>query len=255
MIISRRVFMEKKLSSFYEKFHKKIKPQKRIVGKKNFTYRIVLGVLDKYLDSGMRILDLGCGVGTLSFYMALKGNKIIGVDISKKAVDICRKNVELLNLPIKPVFLVGDFVRLKFKDKFDFVLCSEVVEHLKDDQKAILKIYNCLKDTGTLILSTPSKNAPLHKWGFAKSFDKKVGHLRRYRVDDLIALCKNAGFKIMDTRKTEGVIRNSLFLFHCDFFLKLVNRFTFFSNIITFLDSLALKLFGESQIFVIARKP
>ena len=99
---------------------------------------------------------------------------------------------------------------LKLKDRFDLIICSEVLEHLQDDMKALLKMNILLKDNGGIIVSVPSVNAPLYKLGLAEKFDKRVGHLRRYSLNQIVSLIEKAGFKIEETYKTEGVIRNCL---------------------------------------------
>jgi hypothetical protein len=132
-------------------------------------------------------------------------------------------------------------------------LFTEVIEHLPDDNMALKSIYKLLKPNGTLFLSTPSSNAPMHKLGLAKEFDKKVGHLRRYSKKEITSLIKKNNFKILEVVENEGVIRNFFFL--NDHAGKLIRYFKFFiADIITFIDNLSIKLFGESNYFIIAKK-
>jgi len=240
----------------YESFHKNNKIQKRIIKQDNFTYRNVLSVLSNYLLLDINVLDVGCGSGALSFYMAQSGCRVLGVDVSKNAINLCKENAKRLGLINKIDFLVGDFTNMNLKRKFNLVLFSEIVEHLRNDKEALNKVYEYLKPKGILILSAPSQNALLYKLGLVKKFDKKVGHLRRYQLSELIKLCEDVGFKILETRKTEGFFRNLLFVFKSgDALLRLANRFSVFSFMITFIDNIFLKLLGESQIFLIAKKP
>jgi len=106
------------------------------------------------------------------------------------------------------------------------------------------------------VISVPSKNSPLFKLGFTKKFDERVGHLRRYNQEDLIRLLRKTGFKILEIQKTEGILRN--FLFVSKFtgqIIRVANRFWIVSDIFTFIDNITLKLFGESQLIVVAQKP
>lgn len=67
-------------------------------------------------------------------------------------------------------------------------------------------------------------------------------------------MCRKVGFDILETRKTEGVLRNFLFLNPiAGKFVRFVRFFV--SDLITFLDNISLYIFGESQIFVVLRKP
>jgi len=242
--------------SLYERFHKRIKLQKRVIGRKNFTYRLIIDVLETYSVNPQKVLDIGCGVGTLSFYTASKGNYVMGIDISPRAIEACKLTAQKLNLDKNTDFLVKDFSEEMIDGRFDLVICSEVLEHLKDDKLVIKKIFNILKESGRILISVPSKNSPLFRLSFVEGFDRRVGHLRRYDSPGVVDLVRGVGFKILEIKKTEGVLRNFLFVSRFgNPFVRLANRFTFVSDLLTFLDNITLKLFGESQIIVVAQKP
>jgi SAM-dependent methyltransferase len=140
------------------------------------------------------------------------------------------------------------------KSKFDLIVFTEVLEHLENDDLALQQIYSLLKKNGIAIVSTPSKNAPLYRLGLATQFDKKVGHLRRYTIKKLTTKCKKHGFLIIETKKTEGIIRNFLFINPtAGKFVRLVKYSL--SDLVTYIDNISLKLFGESNIFVVIKKP
>ena len=247
--------MRRNLSLFYEEFHKKIEFQKRIIGKKNFTYRNIIKVLEKHLDRKNKILDIGCGVGTLDFYLANKGFKVLGIDISKKAVEACRKNARVLGLGDRLNFERLNFPEEKPLEKFSLVICSEVLEHLKNDKKAVEVIFDLLRPGGIVIFSTPSQNAPLFRLGLTRKKDKQIGHLRRYTLEELVSLLRKQNPRILETKRTEGILRNFLFYSRGGTIpLKIANRFWIISDLFTFFDNITLKLFGEAQIIVVAQK-
>lgn len=239
----------------HEIYHKATKKQVKIIRSNNFTYRHILKYLNKYIPekSTKEILDIGSGAGSLSFYLAARGNHVIGIDISTKAIEESKKSSKILNL--KNI----SFLRASFPDtrdlgkKFDAVIFTEVIEHLEDDKLALRRINELLKKNGLLFLSTPSINAPLHKMGLTRKFDKEVGHLRRYTLPQLKNLLKDSDFKIIQSVKTEGIIRN--FLFVNPYAGKLVRYINFFaSDLTTILDDISLKIFGNSNFIIIARK-
>ena len=163
----------------HENYHKKTIAQSKLIDDKNFTYRILLSVINKFLKGKKTILDIGCGAGTIDFYLANKKHEVIGIDISDKAIESCvktAKNLGLKNVKFKQV----DFPKKTISGNFDFVICSEVIEHLENDRLALKQTRQLLKRGGILVLSTPSIDAPLHKWGLTKEFDKKVRHLQKY---------------------------------------------------------------------------
>ena len=237
--------------------HEKSSIAKRVISDNNFTYVIFLKILKeitkKRFNKKISVLDIGCGTGTISLYLAKKRNSVTGIDISKKAVKIAKENAKRLQLEKKVIFLNEDIQSFNFNQKFDLVICSEVLEHLKDDIKVLKKIRMFMKKDGYLLISVPSTNAPLYRWGFAKTFDRKVGHIRRYNLDGLMKILNKLDFKIIKTEKSEGLLRNSLFIF--DFLGKII-RFIRgpMVNLFTLIDRIFISLFGESQIFIIAKK-
>lgn len=237
----------------YEGFHQGTNVQSKIISSNNFTYRQIIPYIDKYLKKGTRVLDIGCGAGTICFYIASKGNIVSGFDISAKAISACVDSSKILGLDNLTNFKVIDFPNKTVDEKFDLIIFSEVIEHLRDDDLALKRIYGLLNNKGILIITTPSRHAPLHRLGYAKGFDKRVGHIRRYTIDILSKQCEDVGFKIVETHEIEGILRNFLFLSPvAGKFVRFIKLFV--SDVVTFVDNLTIPIFGESNIIVVARK-
>jgi len=237
----------------YENFHRNTSVQRKIISKNNFTYRIILNVINKIIKTRKEVLDIGCGAGTISFYLASKGNKVYGIDISKNAIEKCRESAKTLGLEKATFFQVMNFPYRVPNKKFDFILCLEVLEHLRNDRHALRQIYHLLKKNRLCIISVPSKNAPLFRLGLLNKFDSQVGHLRRYTLEDILDICTKEKFKVVYWKKEEGILRNFLFTTAIGgLLLKFVKYFI--SDIVTFVDKFFLKLFGESNIIVVVRK-
>lgn len=240
-------------SQLYERFHRKSKSQQRIISDNNFTYINLLPPLNALLSKKIsNILDIGCGSGAISLYLASKGYKVTGIDISNKAINVCIKSAN--NMGIKNAkFEVLDFPKDIPRQRYDFIFCSEVIEHLADDNLALKTIFNLLNPNGILFLSTPSSNAPLHKIGYSKKFDKEVGHLRRYSINDLNQLLKVNGFRVLNTYKKESILRNFLYL--NPIAGKSIRFIKFFMvSLITTFDNFLVTILGESQIIIVAKK-
>ncbi|WP_372365405.1 class I SAM-dependent methyltransferase [Candidatus Uabimicrobium sp. HlEnr_7] len=117
--------------------------------------------LDKYLTSLLNkykkstILDVGCGVGIWSAYMANLDNVVVGLDIQKKMIDIAKgKYLNLQNLN----FIVGDTEKLPFREKyFDLILSLNVGCNLPSTtfRKHFNEISRVLKDRGIAIVTLP----------------------------------------------------------------------------------------------------
>lgn len=237
----------------YDLFHKTTLVQHRVINERNFTYGTIIKIINNFLKPPKTILDIGCGSGTLALYLASKGNYVMGVDISKKAIDVCKRSTRLLGFEKTTHFSVMDFPQESINKRFEFIICSEVLEHLEDDKAALKEIFSLLKAEGYALLSVPSRNSLFFRLGLTKNFDKKVGHLRRYDLDEFLKICKNAGFMIVVSKKNEGVLRNLLFINPVAG--KLIRFIKFFLvDVVTFLDGIFLKMFGESQIIVVVQK-
>jgi len=237
----------------YEDFHKGYKTHKRVIKENNFTYKNILRILNKIDNRRKKVLDIGCGTGTLAFYIAKNGGVVKGVDISTNAIRAASVNSAYLNLQNKVTLKRLDISKEKITGKYDLVILSEVLEHLKNDMMVINKISRLLDSKGELLITVPSINAPLYKMGLLSKFDKKVGHLRRYSLNEIVGKLESRSFRIKEIMLTEGVLRNFLFT---NKYAGLGIRFIkgWLSNAVSTADNIAVKLFGESQIIVVASK-
>lgn len=242
--------------SFYNRYHKQNSVFFKSISDNNFTYFLILKKIKQafnyFNNRKLSVLDIGCGVGTIGFYIAEKGHTFLGIDISERAISIA-KEYKKISRSKNTFFILGDVQSTIIRQKFDMVICTEVIEHLEKDEEMIKRINRLLKRNGILLLSTPSKNAPLFKLGLLRQFDKEVGHLRRYDQDSLTELLNNNGFKVLEFDKTEGILRNSLFTF------KLLGQFIRIAKgplvpFFHYLDRITVKLFGESDLILIAQK-
>ncbi len=242
-----------KQSVIYEDFHSNIKPIKKIISSGNFTYRFILKLTERYLKNVENVIDIGCGVGMIDLYIAAKGIKVTGIDVSKLAINGAKSNSTILKIKNTPDFICGDFMKIKLKSKYDMILISEVLEHLEDDDRAVKKINSLLKNKGIVIASSPSSIAPLYRLGLLKDFDLRVGHLRRYTEKTFAYLFESNGFKVLKIFKTEGILRN--FLYTNNFggiFIKFIRGPI--SDVVTFIDNLTIPIFGESNYYIVAKK-
>lgn len=85
------------------------------------------------LKDGMRVLEIGCGIGTVTSLLAktVPGGRILAVDISPKSIAIAKANLQRYR---NVGFLVSDMGDFRSPDRFDFVVLPDVIEHIPVDQ-------------------------------------------------------------------------------------------------------------------------
>lgn len=146
--------------------------------------QVILSVLAAYLKTGnLKILDAGCGAATSLPILATFG-KLYGVDKAKEAIKFCQKKgyTQLKK---------GSVTALPFTDKtFNLVTALDLLEHIKNDQKAISEFARVCKSGGWLVITVPAFS---FLWG---ENDIAVHHFRRYGKAELKSKIEKSGFKI-----------------------------------------------------------
>ena len=94
------------------------------------------------INSG-KVLDVGCGEGIVarSIFFDRPNIKLTGVDISEEAIKIFKK----LNPGAQAYTASADNLKLFASNKFDLVMCCEVLEHLEDFEKALAELKRVSK--------------------------------------------------------------------------------------------------------------
>ncbi|HEX6732385.1 MAG TPA: class I SAM-dependent methyltransferase [Pyrinomonadaceae bacterium] len=98
-------------------------------------------------SNGLRVLEIGCGLGTDGAQFAKAGADYTGVDLTDAAVELARKRFELFGLPGK--FRTADAEQLDFPDEtFDVVFSHGVLHHTPDINSAVREIHRVLRPGG-----------------------------------------------------------------------------------------------------------
>jgi SAM-dependent methyltransferase len=130
-----------------------------------------------------RILDVGCGTGTMLGYLARYGIAE-GVDIDEEAIEYCRaRGLQRVSQ--------ASAERLPFADStFDLVTALDVVEHTDDDLGVLREIQRVLRPGGRLLMTVPAFR---FLWGRQ---DEISLHKRRYVAFEVRARLQSAGFDV-----------------------------------------------------------
>jgi SAM-dependent methyltransferase len=123
-------------------------------------------------EAGTRILDLGCGTGSMFDFLAPLGS-IVGLDNSEDAIEFARQSNGA-------GLIRGNTEFLPFESKtFDLVASFDNLEHVENDDIALQEIRRVIVDNGLLLLSVPAHE---YLWS---GRDIQLGHQRRYRKEGI----------------------------------------------------------------------
>lgn len=143
------------------------------------------------LKPNSKFLDLGCGEGRHCFgaYMSEEID-VFGFDMSLSDVGKAKENFDQFNENISTKscnFGVADAKKLPFKDNtFDFIICSEVLEHIIDYQSALSEINRILKPEGKLAVSVPKFFPEWICWKLSIDYQNTPGgHVRIFKFKEL----------------------------------------------------------------------
>ena len=100
---------------------------------------------------GLRVLEIGCGLGTDGVQFAKAGADYTGVDLTDAAIELARKRFEVSGL--RGELRVSDAENLDFADEsFDLVYSHGVLHHTPDIARAVSEIHRVLKPAGRAIV-------------------------------------------------------------------------------------------------------
>ncbi|MGA9421505.1 MAG: class I SAM-dependent methyltransferase [Rhodanobacteraceae bacterium] len=140
-----------------------------------------------------RVLDLGCGSGWTSVFLARHGYAVVGQDIAADMIALAEDNQTSAGVATLE-FVVSDYESLGFHDEFDAALFYDALHHAEDPSAALASAYRALKPGGILVTLEPGS-------GHAQSELAKQA-MRQYGVTErdmpprtIIDLARKVGFR------------------------------------------------------------
>ena len=127
------------------------------------------------VGSDARVLEVGSGLGYLTFALARAGFRVEGIDISARAVETARRRFGDM---FRAVDLFGHAAA--HPGEYDVVVLTEVVEHLSDPYPFLRACLALLREGGRVVISTPNRESfapdtvwdteapPVHLWWFTR---------------------------------------------------------------------------------------
>jgi len=184
-------------------------------------------------------LDFGCGFGNFLKFTKSKTNlSFVGYEINNTAINKLKKD----NIPYVE--------NINNSEKYDNIVSINVLEHIEDDTKILVKLSKILKPRGKLILYLP------HSMILWTKLDSLVDHHRRYTKKDLFEKLKKSNFEIDSVEYVDFIGSLVLIIFKI---LRVnpnysKNRLIFYDRsvfkVFKFLDIFTRKIFGKNILVV-----
>ena len=134
------------------------------------------------------LLEVGAGSGNISnYFLDYKDFTLSDIDLGLVRLlknKFKSKKVNIIKLDIENDSMV------KQVNHFNSIFAVNVLEHIKNDSAALLKMYKAMNTGGKIILLVPA-----NQFAYTK-LDKELGHFRRYSKKELIKKVTEAGFKL-----------------------------------------------------------
>jgi SAM-dependent methyltransferase len=156
------------------------------------------------IGTSTRVIDVGCGAGRHAFEAYRRGADVVAFDRAEselRSVDtILRAMAEAGEVPAtaSAKVVVGDALSLPYSDEtFDYVIASEILEHVPEDDAAIAELIRVLKVGGTLVVSVPRWLPERVCWLLSEEYhSNEGGHVRIYRASQLRDKITSGGMEL-----------------------------------------------------------
>jgi SAM-dependent methyltransferase len=165
------------------------------------------------IKPGFKILDIGCGSGrhTCGAYQC-QDITVIGSDLNRDDLNQARKRL-LFHDHLGEhgggtwALSAADITRLPFKsESFDLIICSEVMEHIPDQHRAVQEMVRVLKPGNNLVVSVPRYWPERLYWAISKDYaNSNQGHIRIYTCGGLTRLLESHGLKKWDVHHAHSL--------------------------------------------------
>lgn len=174
-----------KISKISTKLNNGIHPKHRLMDYHKF-------FIDN-IRKNSKVLDIGCGIGSLTYDIAKKARKVIGIDINRDFIKIAKSKFNRVNIK----YLIGDATKYEFQDHYDYVILSNIFEHVKN-RKSFLN--NLKKITNVFLIRVPLINRSwlsLYTRELGLDYRLDRAHYVEYTIESFEKEIKSANLKIL----------------------------------------------------------
>ena len=148
-------------------------------------YQVLLDAMDPH---ARRVLDVGCGDGTLTFRLAERSDRVWGMDDSLVPLRLARGEFDRRRPHRAPLLMNADARRLPFPDEaFDCVVLADVIEHIDAPDAVMSEAHRVLRKGGQILLTTPRRqgDAPAHEYHCHEYTGAELARLLQQRFGNI----------------------------------------------------------------------
>jgi 2-polyprenyl-3-methyl-5-hydroxy-6-metoxy-1,4-benzoquinol methylase len=145
----------------------------------------VMGMISPHV--GRKTLEVGCGIGNLTYYLQ-DLSELVCIDISD--LYLAHMRIDFPDIKLLKCDLGSDALRELKPERFDTVVCVNVLEHIEDDRHALAVLFEILEPGGRLLLHVPALSA------LYGTLDRNLDHYRRYSRKGLLSFLNETGFEV-----------------------------------------------------------
>lgn len=146
------------------------------------------------------ILDIGCGAGFLTNFLAQKGHSVTGIDLSETSLEIARLHDQTHSVE----YIRASAYHLPFeKTKFDVVCATDVLEHLEYPEKLIQEASRVLRPGGSFFFHTFNRTFASYivvikgvSWFVRNAPEDMHVYSLFIKPEELQKMCNSSGFNI-----------------------------------------------------------
>ncbi len=198
---------------------------------RGYLYRMnaSINMIDEAVKAPIKVLDIGCGIGIYALNIAKKfKNAVIhGIDICISQIDLANKLSKKCNLNDRVKFFPGDIETISSCDNYDYILCTEVVEHLPLPYNGLRNLSDLSGYSTKIIISVPQHYSDTSVNIFYRQNDNN-GNILIETKD--IALLDNNRVKYRFYHKDYSLNEIKILLASMGFEIKLIKGVTFKPN-------------------------
>jgi len=181
--------------TFYDNFLEHLKQDHYRDNQRLSRVKVKLGSIVK---SGMTVLDLGCGTGLTSKFMATLGARVTAVDISPKLIEFAKENSAHKNIE----YVNADITELNLDRKFDGITLVDVFEHVHPDKD---------RNTGALhgimkLIDVINRHATDKAWVFINIPDSRYQEVAHQLIPNRLQII-DKGYEITTLLNWFGAIQ------------------------------------------------